>query len=542
MGREINMDRIHELEKQIGEGAGDTMNLKRARNSLLNISIIVPPEILGTIFRWNVATDGSLPHFSGPPKGSYNFLRVCHHWFEVASHTPELWSYWGNTVKKWLRRYKRSGTTPVDLVLALNRYHMCRLKTPFDGPLRDAVRERAGSDAIRSLNLCSEKKALLTSVLSTLTPDNDESIRHNSIESIALQYVDVSNFFARHRFPKLWYLNLSTGVTISSWEVLGSHTTALTTLSLTIKDSMSHIPTTLELLSILTSNPRLQNLTLSECMIPRDNGDGSTIRVPLRHLKELSLSGKIHLVFQLLSRIDHPEKLDWMALTVFHCTVEDTLGILGPYVQAYVQRDGRFRDGLGILISFTEDSISIQTSAISNVAGSIQKDPFATFTAMLQGNLPPSAQDNLCINFVAHVPREHVMYFSGGMNMGAVRGIISTMPNIQELHLSDVTLADGFLRPDPDGPHANKKLLPSLRRLHLEYICLNDDDWSPLIAYLTHQTLDGQRISLALSGGCQHICKDTVEEIRGLVEEFVLDLILEDCCPFDYCLVSEEEE
>ena len=125
------------------------------------------------------------------------------------------------------------------------------------------------------------------------------------------------------------------------------------------------------------------------------------------------------------------------------------------------------------------------------------------------------------------------------MNMGAVRGIISTMPNIQELHLSDVTLADGFLQPYPDGPHANKKLLPSLRRLHLEDIGLNDDDWSPLIAYLTHQTSDGQRISLSLSGGRQHICKDTVKEIRGLVEEFVLNLILE---AFDYCLVSEEEE
>ena len=93
MGRETNFDSIHELEKQIEEGTGDTIQLKRTRNSLLNISTRVPPEILGSIFCWNVIPDGDYPHFGGLRKGSYNFLLVCHHWFEVASHTPELWSF-----------------------------------------------------------------------------------------------------------------------------------------------------------------------------------------------------------------------------------------------------------------------------------------------------------------------------------------------------------------------------------------------------------------------------------------------------------------
>ena len=71
VGREINIDRIHDLEKQVGEGAGDIVKLKRARNSLLNISTIVPPrvvtglrippEILGFVFHWNVIPDVSLP-------------------------------------------------------------------------------------------------------------------------------------------------------------------------------------------------------------------------------------------------------------------------------------------------------------------------------------------------------------------------------------------------------------------------------------------------------------------------------------------------
>ena len=70
MGCEINVDGIRGLEKQIGEGAGDIIKLKRARYSLLNISTIVPPrvvtnlrtppEILGFTFHWNVTPDVSL--------------------------------------------------------------------------------------------------------------------------------------------------------------------------------------------------------------------------------------------------------------------------------------------------------------------------------------------------------------------------------------------------------------------------------------------------------------------------------------------------
>ena len=538
MGCEVNIDSIRDLERQIEEGKGDTIQLKRARNSLLNITIRVPPEILGFIFRWNVIPYEGRPYFGGMPKGTHNFLLVCYRWFEVASHTPELWSFWGNTLKKWSRRYKRSGTTPVDLVL--NGYHMSGSRVSFDGPLQDALHDRVARDAVRSLHLRSERRSLLTSILSTLTPD-DEGVRCSSIESISLRYVDASKFFARQRFPKLWYLNLSTGVAISSWEDLGLHTTALTTLSLTNKD-ISRIPTTHQLLTILASNPRLQILTLSKHMIPRDNGDGSTIPVPLHHLKRLSLNGNFHLIFQLLRRLDHPESMEEMTLTVSRCAVEDVSGTLGPYVRDYIRRDGRFLDGLGILVNSVGDSVSIQASTISTAEGPIQGVTFATFTAILLEALPPSAEDKLCIDFVAHTPGDHVMYFGGDLTMDALRGTVMAMPNIQELRLTSAMLVDGFLQPVPDGPLANKKLLPSLRRLYLEDTIAEDDNWSPLLPYLTHQTSDGQGISLALSGARQHICKDVMREIEGLVKELVLDFLLDDDCPFDYCSLSEDDE
>jgi len=119
MDREINLDSILALEKQIEEQRDEghektIIRLKRTRNSLLNVSTLLPPEILGGIFHYNVVPDRD---FGGLPNGSYNFLLVCRHWFEVASRTPGLWSFWGNSIPDWERRHARCGTVPLDLVL-----------------------------------------------------------------------------------------------------------------------------------------------------------------------------------------------------------------------------------------------------------------------------------------------------------------------------------------------------------------------------------------------------------------------------------------
>jgi hypothetical protein len=528
MGPEINTDSICDLERRIEEGAGDVIQLRRTRNSLLNISTRVPPEILGSVFRWNVIPS----EWDGLQGGSYNFLLVCHHWFEVASHTPELWAFWGNTLEQWSRRYKCSEIAPVDLALTRSS------GVPFDGPLREAVRDRAARNTIRSVFFMCAGMASLTSILPSIIPEG-EDIRCSSIESISFRDVDASNFFARCRFPKLWELYLSVGTKISSWEHPGLHTTTLTTLYLTIEDT-SPIPTTSQLLSILASNPRLQDLTLDQSAIPRDNGNGSTSQVPLHHLKYLSLDGDFHHVFQLLRRLDHPETMDEsIDLTVLCCTAGDISDIFGPYVREFLRRDERSRDQLGVAVGFDGARISVEVSTIGTANSLTQRVTFAIFTAFL--HVPPIAEDELFINFVACTPGEQVVYLGGYTRADVIKGIVSTMPNIQELHLPHVTLSDGFLQPDPDRPFANTKLLPSLRRLHLEDVDLHEGgDWTPLLSYLAHQTSGGQAISLSLSGRRLHICKGVVRDIEGLVEEFTLNLTEEKDCPFDSCSVDED--
>jgi len=95
------------------------------------------------------------------------------------------------------------------------------------------------------------------------------------------------------------------------------------------------------------------------------------------------------------------------------------------------------------------------------------------------------------------------------------------MPNVELLHILGVELSKGFLQPNPDGPHANTKLLPLLKMLRLEDVILGDGSWSNLTTYLAHQTSDGQTISLEMVGGFHYTRPEVENEMKGLVTEFI---------------------
>ena len=521
MGPEVNIDPILALEKQIEEGQGDVIQLKRARNSLLNISTLVPPELLGQVFRWNVIPDYDFGDL-GP--GCYNFLLVSHHWFEVASGTPELWTYWGNTLKLWSQRYQRSGSAPLDLIMHAHRRMGDEDVVPFDGPLRDALRDRAACDSIRSIHLRGRDTDLLHSVISSLTLDG-EVVRDNSVESVRLEHtnLDVSTFLSRYRFPRLRDLRLLTSARIASWDHLKIQAPSLTTLSLGFVRAPT-IPTTPQLLYILASYPNLQELSLYETMIPHDDGSGPTSRVPLRHLKKLELLGDCRGVFQLYDRLEFPDTLDAVHLHLSECVGGSLLEFLEPCLRDRVRRDGRFQGRLGIHVSCASRSISFGVNAFGKFAITNMRQgpgyPSLLISAVFKDSLPQAAGETLYINLIAAIPREHVVKFTGAASGHAMGNLFATMPNIEDLYLTHSVISDTFLRPDP---LSHTKLLPSLRHLCLDYFSLqNHDDWSPLIVYLTHQTSGGQVISLRLCGKYAPIPPEVARKVEGLVDELNL--------------------
>lgn len=84
MNREINVDSIPALDAEI-------IRLKHTWNSLLSI-VRIPPEILGYILRFNIATETSDPDFAGVQKSAQNFLFASHHRYKVTCCTPGLWN------------------------------------------------------------------------------------------------------------------------------------------------------------------------------------------------------------------------------------------------------------------------------------------------------------------------------------------------------------------------------------------------------------------------------------------------------------------
>jgi hypothetical protein len=531
MDREANIHSIRVLEKQIAEGNRDIIKLRRTRNSLLNISTRVPPEILGYIFVWSLPREEGLSLdspllFEGIRKGSYNFLLVCHHWFEVASRTPELWGFWGNTLQDWRNRHLRSKYAPLDLVLCGKH---CDIFESFDQVLQDAVHSRVMQGAMRRVHLRSHDVDILTSIVSSLTPDK-EGIQNQNIESIVIQndglsFVDVSKFFTWSRIPKLRLLELTGNLRFSSWDCL-SRTTLLTALSLDISEFSPSTPLTIsQLFSVLTSNPSLEQLILTDLAIPHV-ADESTPQVPLRNLDLLSLTGEFRRIFALLRRLGIPETLDSMYLSGFDCTMEEVNQTLVPYIRNHYQRDARFQETLGVCSFSSPGSISISVNAIANhETKPIAKQPTAAFTVVLADLVPPSTLEQLLIDLIKLIPREHVVSFNANalLYMKPPEELFLMMPSIKTLYLSGVEVSKGFLQPNPDGPRANKKLLPFLRALHLEDITLTDNDWSHLTTYLAHQTSDGQTVSLQVFGDSPFMSQEVVDEIRGLVEEFTYE-------------------
>jgi len=505
---------------KIMEHERTVIKLKRARNSLLDISKL-PPEVLGEVFRWNVTLRSD---FGGLEKRSHNFLFVCHHWFKVASHTPELWNFWGITLRDWAQRYPCSGVAPLDLVLDRPAYD-------DDGDYLDAtlcneLKDRAAKDAIRRVHLKAGDSDILSFILSLLTT-KCEGIRSSSVESLILSSwdstpVDVSDLFSHYRFPKLRHLRFH-NCTISSWDNLASRTGALTTLDF---DTGAPSPTTSQLLSILASNPLLQKVELDAWVIPDDDGGWSSPRVPLHHLKRLELTGDLRDVFRLLHHLDHPKNMDCLALELGDCSAAEVSQHIIPYFRDHLRGRGVSQNGLDLFLSLNP---AIQLHVGDTPGTTLWRgDDFLAVTAQLDGVLSRDAQEKVILDLFAHAPAE-VAHFETDGGPATVGSIHSRFLNFRAATLYGMHLSTAF--PEPDR---GSGVLISLQRISLQYLVVDGGDWSPLINFLARRVSSGNRLDKLEIYDSPHMCSATVEVIRGMVGEVKIDH-LDSLCPFGAC-------
>ena len=300
-------------------------------------------------------------------------------------------------------------------------------------------------------------------------PPEDEGIRDSRLESIALSGVDVSNLIVRYHFPKLRDLYLSDGFKVSCWDHLKSYTMALVNLTLSYNDRTppSVIPTTLQVLSLLASNPNIRTLELGHLVTSDDGGNGSASLVSLCHLERLIIVGYPHHVFPILHRLELPETVDCAILEFQDCTLEEAYEAIGPYFRNYLRRDPRFKERLGVFISTTPNSFSFRACTAGVGHHGLdrmpsQGTPDVVFRIVMY-KTPREDMERLCIDILAFLPRESVVCLE--VNFMEIEEVVVMMPNLELLSLTETWVYDGILLPDPDGPNAQKKLFPSLQRL-----------------------------------------------------------------------------
>ena len=489
------------------------IKLKRARNSLLNVSTL-PPEILGDIFRRNVNLVGD---FGRLEEQSHNFLLVCRHWFEVASHTPELWTSWGNNLQDWTERHLRHPTAPLDLVLNGRQFK----EGSFIYSMETALQDRAARDTIRTIHLVSGDSELLDSILSPSAPDYEE-IRSSSLESLILldesedSSADVSDLFAYHNFPKLQRLEL-VNCDISSWDLLVSRTSILTTLKLDFSYTSPN-PTTSQLLSILNSNPALQKISLIDYAIPDDGGDNSFTRVSLHHLKELELAGDSQDVFAVLRRLDHPKNMDRLTIDLKNCDTEDLSELIGPYLRDYIQRRGKSPNGLGLFLSsghpivfHVGDVDGVDFSAV----GPVRMKTFMEITIHLAYRLSKEFLTELVtLDLIGYPPWEEIVYFRARGDPIRMEVYPDQWTHLRALHFEGTPLHIAFENPNNDG-----KILHSLQRVTLDRVAVRHGDWSPLMSFLARCSSSRNRLDTLEIIGSYSMRPGVEENIRGAVGE-----------------------
>jgi len=406
----------------------------------------------------------------------------------------------------------------------------------FDIVLCDALRDRAARDIIRRIHLWGDEAALLSSIISSLTATG-EGVRSNSVESFILSnedgtLVDISDFFAHYLLPKLQRLTLN-NCKITSWDLLTSRTTVLTSLTLRFGHP-SPTPTTSQLFSILASNPFLQKVSLSEYAIPTDGGGESHYRVSLQYLTELELVGCSRHIVGLLHQLDHPRNVD-LDITLYDRTVTDIPRMVGPYLRDYFRRRDRSPNGLGLSVSKVGRLSILRIGDVDGIDLSTpvwwRITPFVVITVGLR-HAPRDPLGEAFLDLVSYSPRDEVIYLHSGGEPAVMEDMSTRFPKLRALHSDLIPLFAVFPRSNLES---NGGIPTSLRHIFLERTHMDHPgDWDLLTNFLACRSSSGNQLDSLTVDRSPHMCLEVQEHIRSMVQEYGVSNA-GGWCPFGTC-------
>jgi hypothetical protein len=520
--RRRDLDSAHTMERENEELE---MKLNRARAPPSNISTLLPPEILGNIFHWTMIFQREEETSLETPS---NLLFVCHHWFQVALQTPQLWTSWGDSVVDWKRRY----TSPIvsELHLELNIDGGYRHEYPSK-PLLDALQDRAARDFIRRVSFQRQEAEVLNAIIPAITAPGEgiPSIGLESFELYTKRYchttVKLSDFFARYRFPKLQQLLLWGRFELLPWNLLAERTGALVRLLLTVLNGWP-VPTASQLISILSSNPNLQRLELCCELSSNFDSDKSSLQVELPHLKSIQLSGDCRDVLKFLNRLRPADKVDLLQLYLSCKSTPDISQTFALFLWDHLQRRGGL-PGLAVEGECLERAYTLsldEVEKLDDCRPSKKTTRFMRVSVLMGEGAGPQGEEEcgkLFFDSLAYI-YDHIVHLTSKHRLLKSTDASIEMTNLVEIRITQrVSLSEWFVEPDLGGSRSYGQILPSLKYLYLFGLEVDGGDWTPLTTFLSRRASAGNRLELLeISPDCPHICPDVAEEVKKLVGNF----------------------
>ncbi|KAF9778353.1 hypothetical protein BJ322DRAFT_1092779 [Thelephora terrestris] len=278
-----------------------------------------------------------------------------------------------------------------------------------------------------------------------------------------------------------------------------------------------------QILSMLRSNPSLQEVTLAGNSIP-DDDDGSSFRVPLAHLRKLDLAGRPQGVFTLLHQLDCPRNMDDLTVRLSDVTAGDVPEIIGPNVRDYVQRRRSLESGLGLGFSLSFYGTLIVFVGGPGRAGFSPSAPewmdtYVTITVVRLGR--GLLARGFVFDLIAYLPREDITHVRIHKELILAADLSAKLPYLRAIHFKN-TRSDFIFR-DFDRDEMF---------LHLQHLRITSgwqfktggSDWGPFTTFLDHLMSSGHRLDKLELDGSYHIDPSVEEKIRGMVGELTMTM------------------
>ncbi|KAF9651665.1 hypothetical protein BDM02DRAFT_679645 [Thelephora ganbajun] len=298
----------------------------------------VPPEVLEAIFlRLLQVIRASSPHGTAEP-GSFNFLFVCRHWYEVAINAQNLWCYWDSKTERWSTFLDRSKRAPLHLRFFSN------VAQDWGKKPAEAAAEMFQSLEVQSrfIDVDFHGARLFVDMYLGLSKNWSRPEYPSPLKSFRLRTADghivsrgmshtpivVPSHYWLKLFPELDELELRD--CRCDWDAPIFFTSSLRRLAIVCRDPFSN-PKMLQIESMIYHNRALDHLELSA---PTGCQPSQTLSPSLPFLRTLGVSGMLPDAIKLLQYLNSPRTLERLDLVL----ITDVFGELdfgGPFLRGF---------------------------------------------------------------------------------------------------------------------------------------------------------------------------------------------------------------